>query len=47
MRLGAEPELLSIVGAYGDTLTDEDVLLHLKKFNETGSMYAKVICRSE
>jgi hypothetical protein len=31
--------LLSIVGSYGETLTDEEVLAYLKMFNETGSMF--------
>jgi hypothetical protein len=33
-RLGAEPELLAIVGSYGDSLEDEDVLAMLKDWNE-------------
>jgi hypothetical protein len=32
-RLGADPELLSIVGSYGDTLTDETILRYLKEWN--------------
>lgn len=35
-RLGAGPELLSILGSYGDTLEDDDILQMLKDFNETG-----------
>ena len=32
-KLGAGPELLSIIGSYGDTLSDEDVLAFLKEYN--------------
>jgi hypothetical protein len=32
-RLGAEPELLSIIGSYGDTLEDADVLRLLQEYN--------------
>lgn len=35
-RLGAEPELLSIVGSYGDTLDDSEVLEILTDYNQTG-----------
>jgi hypothetical protein len=35
-RLGAEPDLLSIIGSYGDTLDDDDILGLLKSYNETG-----------
>jgi hypothetical protein len=38
--LCADPQLLSIVGSYGETLTDEEVLAYLKAFNETGSMFS-------
>ena len=45
--LYAPSELLSIVGSYGDTLPDADVLAYLKQFNETGTVFSKVICRAE
>jgi hypothetical protein len=45
-KLGAGPELLGIVGSYGDTLEDTDVLDMLKRFNQTGSMFDEVICRA-
>ncbi|HEV2901536.1 MAG TPA: hypothetical protein VGX71_27590 [Pseudaminobacter sp.] len=45
--LYAPTELLSILGSYGDTLSDADVLACLKQFNETGTIFSKVICRAE
>jgi hypothetical protein len=45
-KLGASPELLGTVGSYGDTLTDEAVLAHLKRFNEKGTILDEVICRA-
>ena len=35
-RLGAGPELLSIIGSYGDTLEDEEVLALLREYNAEG-----------
>jgi hypothetical protein len=46
-KLGASPELLGTVGSYGDTLTDEAVLAHLKRFNEKGTIFDEVICRAD
>jgi len=37
-RLGAEPDLLSIVGSWGDTLDDEEVLALLKEYKATGQV---------
>ena len=34
--LGGSPDLLSIVGSYGDTLADQDVLDALVTYNATG-----------
>jgi hypothetical protein len=45
--LCADPQLLSIVGSYGERLTDEEVLSYLKTFNQTGSMFSGVICSVE
>jgi hypothetical protein len=36
--LDAPPELLSIIGSYGDTLDDKEVLQLLKDWNETGKV---------
>lgn len=40
-RLGADPELLSIIGSYGDTLSDEEVLQLLRDWNATGKVMHK------
>jgi hypothetical protein len=32
-RLGADRELLAIIGSYGGTLTDEQILRYLKEWN--------------
>jgi hypothetical protein len=45
--LCADPQLLSIVGSYGETLTDEQVLCYLKTFNETGSIFSRMIGSTE
>jgi hypothetical protein len=37
-RLGAAPELLSIVSSYGDTLDDEEILALLQEYNATGQV---------
>jgi hypothetical protein len=36
--LGASPDLLSIVGSYGDTLSDEEILSLLREYNGTGKV---------
>ena len=45
--LCADPQLLSIVGSYGETLSDEQVLAFLKAFNQTGSMFSRPICSAD
>ncbi len=37
-RLEAPPDLLSIIGSYGDTLSDEEVLQLLRDWNATGKV---------
>jgi hypothetical protein len=37
-RLSADPELLSIVSSYGDTLDDEEILALLQVYNATGQV---------
>lgn len=37
-RLNAPPDLLSIIGSYGDTLEDSEVLQLLKEWNATGKI---------
>ena len=34
-RLGADEELLAIIGSWRDTLSDEEVLAMLREFNTT------------
>jgi hypothetical protein len=43
-QLGAGSELLSNLGSYGDTLSDEDVLAFLKEYNSGRSIIVDVIC---
>jgi hypothetical protein len=35
-RLGADPELLAVVGSWRDTLDDAEILALLKEYNRTG-----------
>jgi hypothetical protein len=35
-RLGADPELLSIVGSWRDTINDAEVFALLRRYNSTG-----------
>ena len=37
-RSSADPELLSIVSSYGDTLDDEEILALLQVYNATGQV---------
>lgn len=37
-RLDAPPDLLSIIGSYGDTLDDSEVLRLLQEYNRTGKV---------
>jgi len=37
-KLGASQELLSIVGSFGDTLDDADMLTHLTEYNANGKV---------
>lgn len=43
-NLGATAELLAIIGSYGDTLEDDEVLDFLEQYNKTGSCFVKIIC---
>jgi hypothetical protein len=38
-KFGAPIELLALVGSWGDTLTDEELLHDLRRFNQTGSIF--------
>jgi len=42
-KLGADPELLSIIGSYGDSQSDADILEMLEQYNENGTCIAKTI----
>ena len=42
-RLDADVDLLSVVGSYGDTLDDDEVLDLLKDYNETCTAMERVI----
>jgi hypothetical protein len=35
-RLGADDKLLSVIGNWGDTLTDTEILSILREYNATG-----------
>lgn len=41
-RMGADIDLLCLLGGYGDTLEDHDILSMLKDYNATGTIYAHV-----
>ena len=41
---GANVELLCIIGSYGDTQEDEDILDLLIAYNETGTIMEEVFC---
>ncbi|HBV5711042.1 hypothetical protein H8S94_04510 [Klebsiella pneumoniae] len=42
-NLGAPVELLCIVGSYGDTQTDSDILEMLEQYNERGTSMDVII----
>ncbi|WP_172750846.1 hypothetical protein [Citrobacter freundii] len=42
-NLGAPVELLCIVGSYGDTQTDSDILEALEQYNERGTSMEVII----
>jgi hypothetical protein len=42
-NLGASVELLCIVGSYGDTQSDADVLECLRQYNERGTAMQEII----
>lgn len=43
LNLGAPVELLCIVGSYGDTQTDSDILEMLEQYNERGTRMEEII----
>jgi len=44
--LGASDDLLAIVGGYGNTLSDEDVLAFLRQYNAGRAASPNIICRT-
>lgn len=42
-NLGAPTELLFVVGSYGDTQSDEDILEMLEQYNDRGTYVHEVI----
>lgn len=42
--LDAPADLQAAVNSWGDTMGDDDTLLHLRTFNETGTIFASIIC---
>jgi hypothetical protein len=40
-RHGADPDLLSIIGSYGDTLSDEEILALLREYNASLDFHGK------
>jgi hypothetical protein len=46
-KLGAGPQLLSIIGSYGDTLCDDDVLMLLIRHNSGESLFDESICNTD
>lgn len=42
-NLGAGCEILSLVGSFGDTLPDDEILEMFEQYNKTGSYMAEII----
>ena len=38
-KWGAPVQLKALIGSWGDTLTDEELLHDLRRFNQTGSIF--------
>jgi hypothetical protein len=45
-RSGADPTLLSIVGSWGDTLDDAEVIALLREYNATGQVLHRPLVRT-
>jgi len=41
-NLGADIDILSLVGSFGTTQEDDDILEMFEQYNETGSYFAEV-----
>jgi hypothetical protein len=46
-RLGADSDLLSIVGSWRDTLSEEEILAELKRYNNGEPAFKKIIAESD
>ena len=46
-NLGADVELLSIIGSIGDTLDNEEALELLRAYNGKGTMFRRVVARRD
>ncbi|RWG47942.1 MAG: hypothetical protein EOQ63_15295 [Mesorhizobium sp.] len=46
-KLDASPELLGVIGSWSDGEGDDVVLKNLRAWNRDGSIFTKVICRSD
>jgi len=42
-NLGASVDILCLVGSFGDTLEDDEVLEMFEQYNETGSCMSEII----
>jgi hypothetical protein len=42
-RMGGNSELLALIGSWGDTLPDEEILECLQMYNERGTYKSKVL----
>jgi hypothetical protein len=43
-KLGVPPALLALIGSYGATLDDGDVLTYLRAYNDTGTYWQRIVC---
>lgn len=46
-KLGGDPELLAVIGSWGDTLTEDEVLQGLKEYNRRGTVFDFVVESAE
>lgn len=42
-NLGADMDILSLVGSFGDTLPDDEILEMFEQYNKTGSYMSEII----
>lgn len=46
-KIGADSDVLALVGSFRDTLSDEEILNLLRDYNSTGSIFAQVVAEVE